>query len=90
MLDVPFVVLCSHSLGGSIGGGSAGFVLGWGDGTCGSLPLHILACKFPVWRPCSPTSVSCHCRDSHSNHVLFYIFLGVHLLGAVYLLFSGI
>ena len=43
LLGVKFVVLWSHSLGGSIVRGSSGVNLGWGAGTCGALPLHIMA-----------------------------------------------
>ena len=57
VLDVPVVVLWSHSLGGSIGGGNAGVSLEWGAGTCGALPLHILEWRFPVCWPCSPILV---------------------------------
>ena len=57
VLGVPVVVLWSHSLGGSIGEVSSGFGLEWGAGTCGALPLHILAWICPVCLPCSPSSV---------------------------------
>ena len=42
VIGVTCVVLCSHILGGIIGGESAEVGLGWGTGTCGALPLHIL------------------------------------------------
>ena len=38
VLGAPFEVLWRHSLGGSIGGGSAVLGLDWDDGTCGVLP----------------------------------------------------
>ena len=57
VLGVPFVVLWSHSLGGSIGGGGTEIGLGWGAGTCGELPLHIMAWRCPVWLTCSPSSL---------------------------------
>ena len=38
MLGVPFEVMWSHVLGGSIGGVSATVGLEWGAGTCVALP----------------------------------------------------
>ena len=57
VLGVLVVVMWSHILEGYMGGGSGGVGLDWGDGTFGALHFHILAWRFPVCLPCSPSSV---------------------------------
>ena len=50
MLGMKFVVLWSHSLGGSIGEGSAEVGLEWWSGTCQVFPLHICKDKMAPYR----------------------------------------